>query len=141
MIDEVLHADSSQILATKKTKVSDFFIAGHFPGAHVVPGAMMQEMTTQAAGILLAEFYSPVPDYDSSITKGHALGVLRSVQKAKYKSFVRPEQTLLITVKLIDQLESSFRFKGEIKVDSKVVMMNEFTLINISDEKILDEKC
>ena len=96
----------------------------------------MQEMTTQAAGLLISEFYSPVPDYDSQITKGYALGVLRSVHNAKYKKFVRPDQVLDIKVQFLMRVENSFRFKASIEVMNEKVMMNEFTLMNISEEQL-----
>ncbi len=96
----------------------------------------MQEMTTQAGGLLITEFYSPVPDYDSEVTKGYALGVLRSIHQAKYKKFARPDEVLNIRVSLIDHLESSFRFKGVIEVEGERIMTNEFTLINISEDQL-----
>jgi 3-hydroxyacyl-[acyl-carrier-protein] dehydratase len=115
---------------------NEFFLRGHFPGTPVVPGAIMQEMTTQAAGLLITEYYSPVEDYDSEKTKGWALGVLRAVHLAKYKYFARPGDTLKIKVELLDKVEQSFRFKGRIEVDDNVIMFNEFTLINISEDKL-----
>jgi 3-hydroxyacyl-[acyl-carrier-protein] dehydratase len=116
-----------------------FFIQGHFPDMPIVPGSMMQEMTTQAAGLLISEHYSPVTDYDSEKQRGHALGVLRSVQYAKYKSFARPGDELEIKVSLLERSETAFRFKASIEVRGKKIMANEFTLVNISDEKLRGE--
>lgn len=136
LIDEVIEHSNIKIHVTKTPILSDYYLQGHFPGAPVVPGAMMQEMTTQAAGLIIAEYYSPVPDYDSEKTLGHALGVLRSVHHAKYKSFVRPGDLLNIKVELIQHLPNSFRFKAYIEVDGHKIMFNEFTLVNITDEKL-----
>lgn len=136
LIDEVIEHSNKKIHVTKTPLLSDYYLQGHFPGAPVVPGAMMQEMTTQAAGLLMAEYYSPVPDYDSEKTLGYALGVLRSVHHAKYKNFARPEDTLHIKVELIQQISNSFRFKGQVEVNGHKIMFNEFTLVNISDEKL-----
>ena len=136
LIDKVLSANKLTIVAVKTPKLSEFYLEGHFPGAPVVPGSMMQEMTTQAAGLLIAEFYSPVQNYDSDSTPGYALGVLRAIHRAKYKKFVRPDEVMTIKVTLIDQLDVSFRFVASIKVNQDVMMTNEFTLINISEEKL-----
>lgn len=136
LIDRVVEHSSTTIHVEKSSVASDFYLSGHFPGAPVVPGAMMQEMTTQAAGLLIAEYYSPVPDYDSEKTQGHALGVLRSIHHAKYKSFARPEDKLHIKVELLQHIDNSFRFKAHIEVDGNKIMFNEFTLVNISDEKL-----
>lgn len=114
----------------------EFFLQGHFPGTPVVPGAMMQEMTTQAAGLLITLHHSPVPDYDPEITKGYALGVLRAVHNARYKSFARPGEELKISVTLTDRMEDSFRFLGKIETADRKIMVNEFTLVNISDEQL-----
>lgn len=136
LIDEVIAHSNTMIHVTSTPVVEDYYLQGHFPGAPVVPGAMMQEMTTQAAGLLISEYYSPVPDYDSNATQGHALGVLRSIHHAKYKSFARPQDTLHIKVELLQQLSNSFRFKGNIEINGNKIMFNEFTLVNISDEKL-----
>lgn len=136
LIDSVLDHSNVMIHVTSIPVIEDYYLQGHFPGAPVVPGAMMQEMTTQAAGLLIAEYYSPVPDYDSNTTNGHALGVLRSIHHAKYKSFARPNDTLHIKVELLQQLSNSFRFKGSIEINGNKIMFNEFTLVNISDEKL-----
>jgi 3-hydroxyacyl-[acyl-carrier-protein] dehydratase len=136
LIDEVTEHSNKMIHATSTSVVEDYYLQGHFPGAPVVPGAMMQEMTTQAAGLLIAEYYSPVPDYDSNKTQGYALGVLRSIHHAKFKSFARPKDILHIKVELLQQLANSFRFKASIEIDGKKIMFNEFTLVNISDEKL-----
>ena len=41
------------------------YLLGHFPGAPIVPGAMMQEMTTQTAGILLAARFNPMEQFNT----------------------------------------------------------------------------
>lgn len=136
LIDQVAEHSPESITTHFAPKAEYFFILGHFPGMPVVPGAMMQEMTTQAAGLLIAEHHSPVTDYDSEKNTGVALGVLRSVQYAKFKSFARPGDLMEIKVSLLDKSENLFRFKGSIEVDGKKIMANEFTLVNVSDEKL-----
>jgi 3-hydroxyacyl-[acyl-carrier-protein] dehydratase len=137
LIHEVLNHNEHGLMAAYTPSGEEFFLKGHFPNTPVVPGAMMQEMTTQAAGLLITQHYSPVPDYDSESTKGYALGVLRAVHMAKFKSFARPGHRLLIDIELIDHVENSFRFKGRIKVNETTIMFNEFTLINIEENKLI----
>lgn len=136
VIDEVIEASPERIYVRKTPLPEEHYLQGHFPGTPVVPGSMMQEMTTQAAGLLITEFYSPIPDYDSETSKGYALGVLRSVHFAKYKKFARPHEILDIKAELILRVENSFRFKGFIEVNGEKIMSNEFTLINISEEQL-----
>jgi 3-hydroxyacyl-[acyl-carrier-protein] dehydratase len=136
MINDVIEHSSSRLTAVSLPKGDEFYLRGHFPGTPVVPGAMMQEMTTQAAGLLITEHHSPVHDYDSETTKGWALGVLRAVHNAKYKTFARPGDRLVVKVELIDHVEAVFRFKGKIEVDGTTIMFNEFSLVNIEEEKL-----
>ncbi len=136
LIDEVTEHGPTNIYAVALPTMNDFYLQGHFPGSPVVPGAIMQEMTTQAAGLLIAEHFSPVHDYDSQKTKGWALGVLRAVHYAKYKKFARPDERLHIKIELIDHFETSFQFKGHIEIAGKKIMMNEFTLVNISEANL-----
>ncbi len=134
LIDEVISLDKMTIYTQKKLTGKEYFFEGHFPGAPVLPGAIMQEITTQSAGILITKFYSPVEDYDSEATKGHALGVLKKVSYAKYKGFAKPNDLLDIQVTLIEKLDNLFEFKATILNDGKVIMKNSFQLMNISDE-------
>ncbi len=136
LIDDVISHSSQSLHARKTCRSHEHFIQGHFPGAPVVPGAMLQEMTTQAAGVLLAEHHSPVEDYDSEKTKGYAIGVLRAIHNSKFKNFARPDEILDIKVRLIQNLENSFRFQGTIEINGNKIMSNEFTLVNITDDKL-----
>jgi len=137
LIEKVIDISQDLIITETKLTGEEYFFKGHFPGAPILPGAMMQEMTTQSAGILITKFYSPVSNYNSNATKGHALGVLKKVNFAKYKSFAKPGDTLTIKVSLEDRLENLFNFKAQIFNDNNVIMSNSFQLINISDEYLL----
>jgi len=137
MIDEVIEASPHQIKTKKIPHLEEYYLQGHFPNSPIVPGAMMQEMTTQSAGLLITLFYSPVENYDSETTKGHALGVLRAVHYAKFKKFARPDDILNVSVDLIEHHGNSFRFKARIECKNEKIMSNEFTLINISEDQLL----
>ncbi len=133
-IDSVIDHSKEHLIAKKTFTAEDFFIDGHFPNAPVIPGAIMQELTTQAAGLLLTEHHSPIPDYDSNVHKGHAIGVLRSIHNAKYSHFAKPNQELIVSVHLIQKIDNAFRFKAKISNNQQKIMSNEFTLVNIADQ-------
>jgi 3-hydroxyacyl-[acyl-carrier-protein] dehydratase len=144
LIDDVLECDSQHIVVVKKLTGHEFFFTGHFPNAPILPGALMQEMTGQAAGVLIARFYNPMGDsYDTSNFDPDrpALGVLSRIKDAKFKDFVRPQDELRITIKMVEKLESAFEFKGTIekKTDDGfiTVMKNHFLLTNIPSRKLL----
>jgi 3-hydroxyacyl-[acyl-carrier-protein] dehydratase len=82
MVDRIDALTCHAVTGVKSHRGDEAHLAGHFPGAPVVPGAMLQELCTQSAGALITKFYSPVENYDSEKTKGHALGVLAKVAYA-----------------------------------------------------------
>ncbi len=136
LLDEVKSITKNQIHTNKFLTGDEYFFKGHFPGAPILPGAMMQEMTTQTAGILITKYYSPVENYNSNTTKGHAIGVLKKVNFAKYKKFARPGDQLEIKAELLDQFDNIFEFKSTITINKNVIMKNSFQLMNISDKHL-----
>jgi len=136
LLDEVKSITKNQIHTNKFLTGDEYFFKGHFPGAPILPGAMMQEMTTQTAGILLTKYYSPVENYNSNTTKGHAIGVLKKVNFAKYKKFAKPGDQLEIKAELLDQFDNIFEFKSTITINKNVIMKNSFQLMNISDKHL-----
>ena len=129
-----IHSIGDQSIETSSQVTGDeFFIAGHFPGASIVPGAMLQEMTTQSAGILIAARFNPMEEFNTHnpFFNEYALGVLMRVRGARFRGFARPGETLQIHVDLVDQLDSVFEFKGRITLNEKLLMSNSFQLANV----------
>lgn len=133
MVDQIVSISDTEVVTEKKITGEEFFIAGHFPGAPIVPGAMMQEMSTQSAGILIAANFNPMKEYDTEdpFFNEYALGVLVKVGRAKYRGFARPGDTLVTKVKLTERIDPLFEFTAEVSVDDKRIMKNSFCLTNI----------
>ncbi len=126
-IDSLVESSPERIMMLSCFDDETPFFQGHFPGAPIVPGSIMCEMTTQAAGLLIALHFHP--DHRE---KKMAVGVLRRYHTAKFASFLRPNEKAIIKVGLIERVEELFRFKGRIeREDGSVVMFNEFTLTNL----------
>jgi len=140
LIDKVESISQKQITTSKDLREDEFYFKGHFPSAPVLPGALMQEMTTQTAGILIAKEYNPLgEDYDTNNfdPKRPALGVLSRVKDARYKSFARPGDLLHIQVDLIESLDNYFEFKAKILRGDKLIMSNHFILSNILSQELI----
>ncbi|MCT4640997.1 MAG: hypothetical protein N4A33_01790 [Bacteriovoracaceae bacterium] len=133
MVSKVISCSENKIETIKTHTNDEAHIKGHFPGAPIVPGAMLQEMCTQSAGILLTKFHCPVDNYDSEVTKGHAIGVLRRVEKAKYSKIVKPHISIEARVELKEQVEDIFSFKAKVFQNNEKVASLSFSLINTSD--------
>jgi len=133
LIKKIVSIESEKIVTQSVVTGEEFFVKGHFPGAPILPGAMMQEMTTQTAGILIAANFNPMEEYNTEdpFFNEYALGVLVKVKQARYRGFARPGDTLQITVELKEQVGEMFEFTGEVSIGDKQIMRNGFQLTNI----------
>lgn len=133
LVERIDAISSTEIRTQKTVSNDDFFLKGHFPGAPIFPGAMMQELTTQSAGILIAAKHNPMERYNTEdpTFNEYALGVLVKVNSARFRGFARPGDTLMTKVILNAQVSHRFDFSASIKVNDVVVMKNSFQLANI----------
>ncbi len=136
LVEKIVVIESTAIATERTVSGNEFFIKGHFPGAPVFPGAMMQELTTQSAGILIAARYNPMKEFvtDDPFHNQYALGVLVKMQRARFKGFARPGDRLVVNVRLNHHVADMFEFSASIEIDGKHIMRNEFQLMNIRSE-------
>ena len=137
MVDRVDTLTETHVCGVKLHRGDEPYLKGHFPGAPVVPGAMLQEFCTQSAGLLLTRFYSGVADYNSELTKGYAIGVLSKVGYAKYFSLVKPEGELFAHVDLLEHVGNFFKFRARVEQGLQLKAKLQFSLMNLSDEHLL----
>ena len=138
LVDRIAELGEDSIITETKMTGEEYFTRGHFPGLPIFPGAMMQELTTQSAGILIAANYNPLADFNTKDpnANGVALGVLVRVKQASYRGFVRTGDKLKVHVALEDHISDVFLFAANITVDSQIVMRNRFQLANISTDQL-----
>ena len=138
LIEKVVSVDEQSVVTSAKITGDEFFIEGHFPGAPILPGAMMQEMSTQSAGVLIAARYNPMENFNTEdpFFNEFALGVLVKVKNARFRGFARPGDQLEITVTLEEKVGEVFDFRGKIEVTGKKVMQNSFQLTNIPSKTL-----
>lgn len=134
MVDRIVSVAETEVAAAKEITGEEYFIRGHFPGAPIFPGAMMQELSTQTAGILIAARYNPMRHHNTHDPEMNefALGVLVRVNYAKFKGFARPGDTLVAHVTLNEHVDDLFDFSSTISIDDKPIMRNSFRLTNIA---------
>lgn len=133
MVHEITQIADQEIKTRHTISEESFFIKGHFPGAPIMPGAMMQEFSTQSAGIMIAANFNPMEDYNTHdpFFNEFALGVLVKIKQARYRGFGRPGDVIEATVRLEEQLENVFDFACDIRCGGAKIMQNRFQLINI----------
>ena len=138
LVDEIISITRDEVITRKTLCGDEFFITGHFPGAPILPGAIMQEMSTQRGGILIAAEYNPMEEYDTSDPhhNPYALGVLVKVIRARFRGFARPGQLIEVQVVLNEQVDQLFDFSATLRADGRIIMQNQFQLTNISSSSL-----
>ncbi|MFN9719309.1 MAG: 3-hydroxyacyl-ACP dehydratase FabZ family protein [Planctomycetota bacterium] len=140
LISRIESIEDRSIRTSTQITGHEGFCTGHFPGSPIVPGAIMQEMTTQTAGILIAARFNPHPpgqfNTHDPFFNEYALGVLIRVKGARFRGFARPGDALIISVELIEQQSDMFEFHGRMTVDDRTIMSNQFQLANIPSQTL-----
>ncbi len=140
LVDQIEAIEDREIRTCKTLNADDCIFQGHFPGAPIYPGAMMQELITQSAGILIAANFNPMESYDTADPHHNefALGVLASVQSARYRHFARPGDHLAARVTLHELTGTLFDFTGAIHVGTQELMRIAFRLANIPSASLTE---
>lgn len=136
LVERIVSLSDQEITTEKTVTGNEFFLPGHFPGAPIFPGAMMQELSTQSAGILIAARYNPMEQYNTHDPRfnPYALGVLVRVSHAKYRSFAKPGDVLTVRVRLNEHTDDLFDFSAKISNGERTIMQNSFRLANIESQ-------
>lgn len=113
-VDEVIDRGERSIKTARTFRAEEDFFKGHFPGNPIVPGVILQEAMFQSGALLMAQ------------GNPSGLGVVSRVNGAKFKTMVRPGDTLHMQVELVDQAANAYYFKGKATVEGKVALAIEF---------------
>ena len=142
LVERIVSIAPTEIVTEKTVSGREFYLQGHVPGAPIFPGAMLQELTTQSAGILIAAKHNPMQQYDTRDPhfNQYALGVLVRVTQARYKDFARPGDQLTATVTLNERVGSLFDFSASVSVDDIRIMSIHFQLTNIESRVLTSRR-
>ncbi len=94
----------------------EYFLQGHFPDNPIVPGVIQCEMLAQSACVLLAK----------SATE-HVTPVFTSLDKVKFRSMVKPGDTLETECEIVRQRGMFYFAKGVGRVNGKICISAEFS--------------
>ncbi len=103
----------------KNVTMNEEFFQGHFPNNPIMPGVLQVEAMAQTAGAIVVE---NIEDY-----KNKKIGVFfMTIDGVKFRKPVVPGDQLKIHVERINTRGNVSVFKGQCKVDDKVVSEAEF---------------
>lgn len=124
LIDKIEAVTDGKIVGVKFVSLAEEYLADHFPSFPVLPGVMMLEAATQAAGWLLHR--------RSDFARSFA--VLKEARNVKYGNFVAPGNFLRIEAELMK--ETSFKVIGTVNDKTAFTARIEMAYFDLGDEKI-----
>src|SRR5256714_6097689 len=111
LIDKIVELSDQRIVAVKYVSLAEEYLADHFPTFPVLPGVLMLEAITQAAGWLLHHRRS----------FGRSMAVLKEARNVKYGSFVAPGNFLRVEVDFLKDTDAggaTFKAVGTVNDNS-----------------------
>ena len=117
LVDEIVSQEDDAIVCRKSFREDEYFFQGHYPDQPIVPGVILCEATVQSGAILL-----------SGKMKEHSgVPVLTRMADVKFKTMVKPGDSIEMSVKIDDIVSSAFYLTGVAKVNGKVAARLSFT--------------
>jgi 3-hydroxyacyl-[acyl-carrier-protein] dehydratase len=126
LVDRIEHLSDERIVGVKYVSLAEEYLADHFPTFPVLPGVMMLEALTQAAGWLLHH------RTDFRCT----MAVLKEARNVKYGRFVAPGGSLRLDVELnkVTGTGATFKAHGTVGDATAVQARIELAYFNLADK-------
>jgi 3-hydroxyacyl-[acyl-carrier-protein] dehydratase len=117
LIDEVVEQTENHIVCRKKFTGQEFWYAGHYPSFPLTPGVLLCEAAMQTGAVLLAKLIEDNPD---------GVPVVSRMNHVKFKSMVRPGDTVTLDVELTDEMAGAFFLNAKVLVGNKTAVTFDF---------------
>ncbi len=108
-VDEVLELSEKKIVAKRLIKDDEYFFKGHFPQEPIMPGVLIVEAIAQTGGVMLLRKYSG------------AIPLFMGIDKARFRKIVKPGDTLVMEVELLQERGTIVKIFGSAKVNGELV--------------------
>ncbi|MCX7995876.1 MAG: 3-hydroxyacyl-ACP dehydratase FabZ [candidate division WOR-3 bacterium] len=108
-VDEVLEISDKKIIAKRTIEKDEYFFQGHFPNDPIMPGVLIVEAIAQTGGVMLLRKYPG------------AIPLFMGIDRARFRKIVRPGDTLIMEVELLQERGTIVRISGVAKVNGEIV--------------------
>ncbi len=123
-VDEIVEQDEVSLTAKRYVPETEAFFQGHYPGNPIMPGVIISEAVFQTGAIFLTRLFADELAQDPDMVP-----VLAKISGARFKSVVRPKETLLISVKYKEKMGRFVFMDGSVKTeDGRKVMTVSFSV-------------
>ena len=114
-----------RLIGIKNVTFNEPFFQGHFPNNPVMPGVLIVEALGQTGAVLMSK------SLNADVT-GKTI-FFTSIAEAKFRSPVRPGDTLRMEVTVLRHRGDVFKFKGVAYVEGRVAAEAEFTAMVVEN--------
>lgn len=127
-VDEVVEQTEHSLTSRRHVPDTEAFFEGHYPNNPIMPGVIISEAVFQTGAILMSRLFADKLKADPTLVP-----VLSKIEKARFKSIVRPGDTLLITARFKESVSSFSFMDGSVTTeDGRRVMTVSFCVALVS---------
>jgi 3-hydroxyacyl-[acyl-carrier-protein] dehydratase len=115
------------MVGIKNVTYNEPYFTGHFPGNPVMPGVLLIEALAQTGAVLMSK--------SLDIDLENKAILFAAVDAVRFRSPVRPGDTVRMPVEVVKYRGELFKFRGEAYVGDKVVCEAEFAAMLVDRQK------
>jgi 3-hydroxyacyl-[acyl-carrier-protein] dehydratase len=117
LVDEIVEQSDSRIVCRTRFTGEEFWFRGHYPKFPLTPGVLLCEAAMQAGAVMLAKYASE---------GSGGVPVATRMNNVKFKTMVRPGDTVVLEVDLVERMADAFFLDARVTVGGKTAVTFDF---------------